>query len=321
MWAQWLRLSVCSQEHVVVVNIDETAMAQLVQHRRGHVFRRPAGDEVELDAFERIGRRESHGHLTLVAAVTSEPLLQPVLEQWILPKDTTLTRVEKARFSELRAPLAWLRGTTGWVTQHNFCFILTCLRRTVASMFPASRLIVVLDTASQHMSDVVLDHAARLRIHLLCVPGRLTWLLQPLDTHVFAQLKQHLHVLQADARAASRSGCLEAGAWVSLLEQAVRTTLVERNWSHAVLANGCTGDFSHLRARVAACLGQGLPLPLRAPDDAEMNAIVGNRRPGMAGRVTRAAIVRLARLAALGPVPRASRLPSAAARALSASSV
>jgi hypothetical protein len=196
--------------------------------------------------------------------------------------------------------LVWLPGTRGWVTAANFCQVLTLVRRSVLRQRPGAQLVIAMDSAAQHIADAAVRHAQRLRVHLLLIPGRVTWLLQPLDTHVFAELKRHLHRIQLEARLASASGVLPPAEWVTLLERAVRAVLVERDWSAAVSGNGLCGSTAQLRARVGDLLQGRLPLPLAPPDDAAMGIIVGRPRVGLAERLTRAAVRVRASRAALG---------------------
>ncbi len=272
----------------MVVNLDETSLERLIPHRRGHVLPVGSRGQASSHLYERIARRDSHGHVTLVAVVCGEPGLQAHMPQLVLTRDAALTVAERAALRDLRPPLAWLRGTGGWVTAENFKTILTLLRRAIHRQRPGVQVVVCCDSASQHVADAVIRHSQCLRMHLLCVPGRLTWLLQPLDSHVFGRLKRHLHALQIEARVASDTGVLAPTRWIQLLEQAVHHVLVQQDWTHAVRANGLTGDTHALRARVAEQLLGAFPLPLRRPSDATLALVLGRQRVGLAERITRA---------------------------------
>ena len=280
----------------IVVNLDETAVAQLVPHRRGSVMATTSGAPVA--TVERIKRNESHGHLTLMAAITSDADLQPHLPQWVLPKDAALTRAERARMRALAEPLVFVPGTTGWVSAESLCPILTSLRRVVRQHRPGRRLLVVWDAASQHLNLVVLRHARRLGIQILLIPAGLTWLLQPLDSHVFASFKRKAHALQLEARAAAHAGILPRLAWIEVFETAVRSALVDRSWARSLKRNGVTGDMSDLRPRIRQCLANG-ETPAAGPlNDEELSLLVGRRRLGLAALLCRPAPVLSAAVAA-----------------------
>jgi hypothetical protein len=117
------------------------------------------------------------------------------------------------------------------------------------------------------------------------VPARLTWLLQPLDTHVFALLKRRLHALQLDARCGSADGVLHGAEWLPLLCQAVQEVVCRADWSHAFSANGVSDGPASMRSRVLEFLAATLPLPLRAPTHAEVLEAIGGRRPLLLARL------------------------------------
>ena len=238
-WSQWLRAEAAAAgETLLFVNLDETAVAQLVPHRRGCVM--PAGTGARASPVERIKRSESHGHLTLMAAIAGDADLQACLPQWVLPKDAGLTRAERARMRRLADPLVFVPGTSGWVSVESLCPLLTHLRRVVRARRPGHRLVVAWDAASQHVNILVLRHARRLGIHVLLIPAGLTWLLQPLDSHVFASFKRTAHRLQLEARASKDAGVLQRTGWIDLLETSCSRdacapqlgTIVGAQWCH-----------------------------------------------------------------------------------------
>jgi hypothetical protein len=184
----------------------------------------------------------------------------------------------------------WHRGTNGWVTGENFPGILTIVRRAILRHRPGAQVVVVCDAAPQHICAAAVLQAQRLRVHLVCIPGRITWLVQPLDTHAFAALKRLLHRLQQQARAAAPGGVLAATQWIELLETAVHELLVRGEWRDAIGGNGLLGDTRLLRPRLGELLTGHLPLPLRPPADEDMEAIVGRRRVGLAEALCRGAV-------------------------------
>ena len=281
-----------------MLNIDETAVERLIPHRQGNclVFRplSVAAGQV----YERIARRDSHGHVTLMGCMSSEPDLQQFLPQFLLANDAKLSRAEKVRLRVLSPPFVWLEGYAGWVNADSFCAIITRLRRAVLSARPGARVIIACDSASQHTTQQVISHAARLRVQLLFIPGRLTWLMQPLDTHVFGAFKHRLHHVQSSARAHSSDGTLPNVAWIDFLEIVVREFLVNKSWARCFRENGLMGVDVELRERVR--MAGRLPAVLDAspPNDEDLAVILGRRRPGLAARLNRAAIQALTRDAA-----------------------
>ena len=158
-----------------------------------------------------MARRETRTHATLLACVTADPDLQRYLPQFVLPKHNPLSALEKGRLIALPAPLTWVQGTAGWVTQHNLKGMLTTLRRCIRNRCPGKQLILVMNWAAQHTKYNVLAHASRLNLHVVLVPSGMTLLLQPLDSHVFSGLKRTLAQRQTRARGVHDNGQLPAG--------------------------------------------------------------------------------------------------------------
>lgn len=291
-----------------MINLDETALPRAIARRPGHVLRLPRG-HAGARLFERIGRQESHGHATLVACLSSISGLQHRMPHFLLAKDATLSAAEKARLRALEPPLLWLEGTNGWMTTTLLCRVLTHVRRVVQAAAPHHEIVVLLDSAPMHAHPAVLAHAARLRVHLLFVPSKMTWLLQPLDTHVFSALKHCLHVLQLEQRATSVDGRLPKDAWVQLVAVAVRRVLLERQWGSAFADNGLIANALPLRQRVADVCGSIFPVARRPPATEEIQFLVGRSVPNMAARATS----RGRHLAALPAPPAAEALPAGGA--------
>jgi hypothetical protein len=282
-WTTWLFDRVLASREYVVINMDETALPRLIARRAGNVAALVSGTSRE-QLFERVARQESHGHVTLVACIASDASLQPFLPQFILAKDARLAAIEKHALRNLRPPMAWLEGTNGWMTSLVLCAVLTRVRRALAACAPLAEIAFLMDSAPQHVQPRVLAHAARLRLHLLFVPSRVTWLLQPLDTHVFASLKTNLHALQTHARGAHEGGRLPRGLWINLIEEAVRGTLTERAWAHAFSDNGLATGRGPTRRRIGDACGSVLPVAPRAPRDEDVQYLVGRAVPKLAAR-------------------------------------
>ena len=268
-----------------LVNLDETSVSFAESRRCGNVVRARRGSLTSL-FYERISRRETHGHLTLVGLLSADPEWQGFMPQLLLTKDKSLSVAEKAALGRLQRPVYWLPGTDGWVTRENLPHVLTVIRRHIHHHLPHHEIVVLLDCAAQHVNFDVINHAGRLRIHLLFIPGRLTWLLQPLDTHVFAKFKRKLHDLQAEARAEAEDGTLPRTAWVGLLQTAIKEILVERSWGHAFTQNGIVplAD-GNVRARIFdACNAYIEPRPV-APTDDDFQMVFNRRIPNVSRRV------------------------------------
>ena len=92
----------------VIVNVDETPVARAQARRLGWVARCASRRR----AYERLGRKHTHSHLTLIATVRSHPDLQARMPQMLLAgKGFTLS--ERRLLGQLPRPIRLLPWRTG----------------------------------------------------------------------------------------------------------------------------------------------------------------------------------------------------------------
>ena len=84
------------------------------------------------------------------------------------------------------------QGTVSLLTFVAMRKVLLLLHAQLKDHLGSRSLVLVLDCCSCHLEASVRRLAKALEIHLLFIPPLATWLLQPLDTHGFKCLKQHL---------------------------------------------------------------------------------------------------------------------------------
>jgi len=312
LWAQWLAMAVLLDMPTVVINLDETAMPRQLVGSRWNVMAMAQSSTATALVYERAGTRDTHANTTLVACICNDPQLQPHLPQFLLTRDASLSRAEQAALGGVAPPVTWLRGSAGWVSTQQMKAMLTILRRRVHECRPGCHVVVAFDAASQHLAADVLAHAARLRLLVLLVPARLTWLIQPLDTHVFAPLKRELQAAQLASRATHAQGVLQPLEWISHFQVAIRRTLVDRSWHHAMASNGLLGNTTTLREQVQRHLNGALPLPLRPPTADEVRQIVGRSRRGLHKSLLRLPLAIAAARSAGGVAPSSEPLPTPA---------
>ena len=286
-WVKWLKQVALADEDLVLVNMDETAVQHEYQSRAGNsvILGRRTCSELRW-CEERVHRAATRAHCTLVAFVTDDADLQKKLPQIFLPatKTRALSRVEQTKFNEMEKPLEYWVGTGGWVTAEIFKRILTKLRAACRQVRGNARILLWMDAASQHVGVEVLNHAARLHIYLVLVPAGLTWLMQPLDVYVFAKLKTAMRDGHRNMRAGREESCLAAGEWISVTSQAVRSILVDTDWSMVFGKLGMGPDAGPPNDRLRRYMQPAAEVEARPPNDADMEELLGRHRVDMARR-------------------------------------
>lgn len=287
----------------VVVNMDETILSNLRGWKKGVVAN---GADPEEMAGSELRRDAAISRTSLIASISSVASLQPHLPQIRLPRSKegeVPSRRAIQAYAEAGAPqIAW-HGGHGWNTTQTTVWYIRQLSKTVRRITPGSSLVLVMDCCSVHLSADVLSAAAKLSVHIVIVPARMTWLMQPLDTCVFSDLKRAMRNYEFDAKAASLSGHLAALDRVRVQGDCIRSVLVRRDWSAVMSRAGMAKDGGPLRPSLTRLL-EGENLLPRPPSTEELAEIL--QVPGARAR-------RL--LPALLPPSRALPPPAAAAAA------
>ena len=310
MWVQWLWAVPLRGREVVCLNIDETPVYRQMQPRKGYVIM--LSKKCDRSCYARVPLRDRRGQSTLLGAVVDIPELQKHIPQFLLTKDNAMTRAEKATLRALPLPMHWVPESKGWISADVLKKLLTKLRKAIRDLRPRAEILLYMDCATVHTSEDVLVHCSRLGMHVCLIPGGMTSLCQPLDTHVFGTYKRILSELQEDKRADHPLGIMPPGAWIEPVVQSTQQVLVDRSWSSSFSENALHADPSVARPRLRDIAELDHPLPIRLPTPAELSMLLGRHREGLGDVVYRASRRLAEHPLVLMPMPRA-RLPPARA--------
>jgi len=308
-WIQWLMTLPLQGKYVVCINIDETPVCRQMAPRKGFVI--SLKRKHDRNCFARVPLRDRRGQTTVLATIVDRPELQNKMPQFVLTNDKIMSKLEKDKLAHLPDPIRWVVGSTGWVSAETFKQLLTEIRRSILAECPHAEIVLFMDCSPVHTARETLIHCSRLGLHVCLIPGGMTFLCQPLDSHVFATFKQYLADAQERERDSTPGGVMPPGRWVDVLADAISNVLVGRNWSHTFMQNGLSSSWTQLRHRIGELAKPHLPLPLRLLESEEMNVLLGKKRTEMTDLAYRASQRMMAR-----PVPRlrlgpAFRLPRA----------
>ena len=271
-WLRWARSNVPATRPVVVVNMDETCLTNIKPRKRCLL---PGADHA---SAKRVRAAVSYGgpRTTLLAAICDNVALQKVLPQWRLPrtgKAKAFQAPTTAVYQEAGEPLYTSYTTGSWLTQATMVPWLTSLRRAIHSVQPDAHIVLCLDVCSVHTSERVMIHARDLGIRLVFIPASLTWLLQPLDTHIFVIFKRLLRKYMFDALAVKGTSTLSHRDMIRLHSRAIRQTFVEQDFRSRLEGAGFSGDGALLRGPLASIVN-GLDLAGRPPTVSELAEVM-----------------------------------------------
>lgn len=253
-WWNYLHAQRPDGKAILRINLDETAICLFDGDAKGTVFaskRRPRGE-----LFQRVSRGQRRTYLTHVALVCDRADIQPLLPQTIVGNERTFRARDMAT---LRAAcptnFRLVRQRSAW---NNEVLCAAIVRLIAAALWPHKHTlqpILFLDTVRVHSTRRVLAACAAAGIWPIFVAAKMTWLLQPLDTHAFWPFKAHLRRACQAARTRSASGQLDVGDLLGCVYEATRCVIQGRRWAPSFDKNGFgSAQTGTSRRRVLASL-------------------------------------------------------------------
>ena len=164
-------------------------------------------------------------------------------------------------FARQGFPFQFWHRTSGFATSRIMCEWALAVRSAVHSWRDDVWIVLVLDCSTVHVDAATLQRFAHLGILVVLIPGKCTWLLQPLDVYVFAELKALLRSLSSGEQLERGAEKEPRGAWISRTARSVRSVLVQRDWSSQFARLGCGLGLSGLRDDLMVHLPPGVIIP------------------------------------------------------------
>ena len=283
-WANYLEASAAEQGRpVLAINLDESSVPAVVTHALGNVPRAARGRHAAAGAPEAalpeptqpVRKGADRQNFTLVATICSESWLQPLMPQVLLGKCKLLSaRAWLALQEDLPDNVYVKHNATGWNSEAILVQIVTILGFILRPFLELFQPVLFMDAAPFHLAAEVLSAIAAAGLWFVCIPARFTWLLQPLDTHVFLRLKRKLRRDAVDDESAGDGEEPLAKMMRYTVHAASRGVLQAHQWRSAFEQNGLLGGQGELsryvREQISAT--EVLPLPARRPDAAALRA-------------------------------------------------
>ena len=253
-WFNWLLAQLPPNKQPLLLNMDETACRLFYDPARGVL----ASELVALAArrkqvTQNAPTSQTRSVLSLVALLCNDSSLQPRLPQYILGNEHVL---QASVLGELRRDVSLspnvhiLRRKSAWVNDTELAAIARHWGRVLQEHCPDKQPILLLDACSAHLGPRFLASCVRWKIWVMYVPARLTWLLQPADTHCFALLKANLRQLFHNAVLTAADGKVTVKDILKHLDEAIRKIFQGRSWSEAFEGNGWSCGQAQVRQRI-----------------------------------------------------------------------
>jgi hypothetical protein len=213
---------------------------------------------------QNISRAKRRCGLTHIGLICDRPDLQPVLPQVIVGNERTFKAKDLAALTAARPPNVHLvRQKSAWNNVGLMRRVVRLLAEALQPHMHEVQPILLFDACRVHLATEVIAACTSLQIWPIVVPAKITWLLQPLDTHAFQLYKARLKEFYQSARISSGAGDLDMSQFLRCVYQTIRQVLQGRAWSGAFDKDG----FGHQQDGVSPYVMRTLEYtePVRIP--------------------------------------------------------
>jgi hypothetical protein len=147
-----------------------------------------------------------------------------------------------------------LRRHTAWMTSGLMTRVLLVLKKSLAHFMDTHQIFLRADAYLAHVTLEVWKPCVKHQILYCVIPAKLTWALQPCDTHVFASYKHRLQTVCQGAIVDSATGKFSLEVLLQCVCQCIVEILECRSWAKAFADTGLTGTQADVSARVLSKL-------------------------------------------------------------------
>ena len=271
MWQWWNCAASCVDPglDILRINLDETSVCIFQGGGKGTVVCRKRRLEANRQLAQQVSSGRKRMCLTHIAMVCDRPDVQPVLPQVVIGNEATFKAGDMGTLRDAcPGNVHLLRQKSAWnnieVCRQVIRLLGAALRkRSHPPLVRRWQAVLFMDACRLHLHRSVVAACLSEGIWPIIVPAKLTWLLQPLDTHAFKAYKEHLREAYQRARLLTAGGDLSMEQFLAALCDTIRQVLQGRRWAAAFDQNG----FGQMQARVSHTVLQRLqaPEPLTVP--------------------------------------------------------
>ena len=177
--------------------------------------------------------------MTHIGIVCDNTTVQPRLPQVLIGNCQTFLVREWAKLNaRVPANVFLIRQRSAWNNAHVCRRVIGMLGAALQPFAERYQPILLMDAARVHLHASIAERCAAKGIWLIIVPAKLTWLLQPCDTHAFQRYKMYLKAAYQRLRIGSANGQVSMPEFVTAVCETIRFVLQARRWAVAFDQDG-----------------------------------------------------------------------------------
>ena len=226
-----------AEKEPLVINMDEASLAYHVAGAVGTVLR--PGKHKHLQAADRCRLSDRRGNITYIASICNDKALNEKLPQILLGNSHRFTlKLLRAAKGILGDQVVLWREKSGWNNTRLMQRYIDLLLMSLGDLVSQRTLLLVLDMAPCHIHPDVQAYAMSKGVRMVLVPAGLTWLLQPLDTHVFRQFRMKMQEGWLASKSRAEDGRIPMIDWLQVVAATIRDVVSGRDWQRAFEHSG-----------------------------------------------------------------------------------
>ena len=260
-WWNYLVASCPADRTVVRLNLDETFVSFETEQRGTIVSNTRVRSD--LTTRRRVYRSQRRYGITHVAIICDDSSIQPLLPQVMIGRTSVLRARAMDEIHEVTSSnVCVLRTAKGWNTSATMVRIIQLLDYLLRDYKRTRQFIMVLDAGKIHVTEAVAKAFRKARLWYCLIPAKMTYVLQPLDTHVFARYKIKLLQSLTQYRISSGRATLDSIDVIRVINRLCRSFFCGYHWG-APFDNDGYGLGDSPQARVSKFIRTHLGLPIQ----------------------------------------------------------
>ena len=281
MWVAYLQSLGYDLDSALWLNMDETAVKYHYVQKSGYKVR-PTKEEVKQQMVEKASLRDTRSHCTLAGCLASQAEVQAHLPQIFFPN--LLGRVRKWKKAKAalhkKGNVQIDLDSNGWMTGECMLRYVTAIAKIIKDM-KFQKVVFVMDCHSAHLPLAVLKKLRKLKWKVLLIPSKMTWLLQPLDAHMYAGLKEKLYIANITDRMESETGIVDFATWSKSVFSTVDKAFANVTGKAMFHKCGCQLPMRAVHHKLEPYIPSDALGPVRKLSIVELSSYIGKRSDAM----------------------------------------
>jgi hypothetical protein len=255
-WSNFLHSQLAAGKKALHVNLDETGIRMHQVAGKGMLVNAAILEKRKAASLTQdVSKAMLRGSFTHVTVICDDGEAQKLLPQILIVNKHMVTEQQQRTLSAtMPGNILLLRLHTAWMTSELMIRVLLVLKKSLAPFMETHQIFLTADAYRAHVTSEVWKQCVRQQILYCVIPAKLTWALQPCDTHVFASYKHRLQTVCQGAVVDSATGKLSLEVLLQGVCQCIVEILEGRSWAKAFADTGLTGTQADVSARVLSKL-------------------------------------------------------------------